>query len=93
VKSPVETDGQIKLLSLMKRSGLKMRTFDPKETPRLSLHEAYKQVLSSRAVVLHLLAPERREEAHNARCAFMAGLARRLKSISFCFRKGQFAIQ
>ncbi|MGO9087614.1 MAG: P-loop ATPase, Sll1717 family [Candidatus Sulfotelmatobacter sp.] len=75
VKSPVENDGQVRLLSLMKRSGLKMRTFDPNETSRLSLHEAYKQVLCSRAVVLHLLAPERGEEAHNARCAFMAGVA------------------
>jgi hypothetical protein len=74
VKSPVENDGMVKIMSIVKKSALKFRTFDSREVARISLHEAYKQVMSSRALVLHLLSPERGEVAHNARCAFMAGM-------------------
>jgi hypothetical protein len=53
-----------------------IRTFDPKETPRLSLHDAFKQTLSSLGVIAHLVAPQRAgATTHNARCAFVAGLA------------------
>lgn len=76
VKSPVESDGMIKLMSVIKKSRLRFRTYDAREVARLSLHEAYKQTLSSRAVFLHLLAPEIRGAViHNARCAFIAGMA------------------
>jgi hypothetical protein len=37
IKGPVASDGQVKLLSGIKKSGLRFRTFDPKETSRLSL--------------------------------------------------------
>jgi hypothetical protein len=74
VKSPVDSDGMVKLMSIVKKSALKFRTFDPKEVGRISLHEAYKQVVSSRAIILHMLSPDRGEIAHNARCAFMAGI-------------------
>lgn len=76
IKSPVDNEGMIKVLSVVKKSRLRFRTFDAKEVARLSLHDAYKQTLSSRAVLLHLLAPEiRGANVHNARCAFIAGLA------------------
>lgn len=75
VKSPVENDGMVKVMSIVKKSALKFRTFDAKEVTRISLHEAYKQVMSSRAVIFHLLSPERGQAVHNARCAFMAGIA------------------
>lgn len=75
LRSHVHTDGMIKLMSALKKSGLWFRTFDPKETPRLSLHEAFKQTVSSLGVVAHLVAPQRAgSTAHNARCAFVAGL-------------------
>jgi len=75
VKSPVESDGMIKLMSVIKKSRLRFRAFDTREVGRISLHEAYKQVLSSRAILLHLLAPDfRGADVHNARCAFLAGL-------------------
>jgi hypothetical protein len=74
VKSPIENDGMVKLMSIVKKSGLKFRTFDPREVSRISLHEAYKQVMSSRAVILHLVSTERDAVVHNARCAFMAGI-------------------
>jgi hypothetical protein len=76
VKSHLQTDGMVKLLSALKKSGLRFRTFDPRETARLSLHEAFKQVLSSMGVVVNLVAPHREgAPAHNGRCAFVAGLA------------------
>jgi hypothetical protein len=76
VRSRVHNEGMVKLMSSLKKSGLRFRSFDPKETPRLSLHEAAKQVTSSLAVILHLVAPERVGAlADNSRCAFVAGLA------------------
>lgn len=76
IKSHVQTDGMIRLLSSLKKSALRFRTFDPKETSRLSLQEAFKQVHSSLGVVVHLLAPNRAgATVHNARCAFVAGMA------------------
>ena len=75
VKSPFENDGMIKLMSVIKKSRLRFRTFDSKEIGRISLHEAYKQVVSSRAVILHLLSGDiRGAHVHNARCAFLAGM-------------------
>ena len=76
MKSHVHNDGMIKLMSALKKSGLRFRSFDPRETPRLSLHDAFKQVFCSMGVIVHLLAPHRvGATAHNARCAFVAGLA------------------
>ena len=76
VKSPVQSEGMIRLMSSVKKSGLRFRSFDARETPRLSLHDAFRQVSSSLGVVVHLMAPERAgATVHNARCAFVAGLA------------------
>jgi len=76
VRSHVHNEGMVKLMSSLKKSGLRFRSFDPRETPRLSLHEAAKHVTSSFGVILHLVAPERVGAlAHNSRCAFVAGLS------------------
>lgn len=76
VRAPIETDGSIKIFSCLKKGYFRFRTFDSRETPRLSLHEAYKQVSSSAAVIAHLMDPNRAgAEAHNARAAFVCGLA------------------
>ncbi len=77
VRSPIETDGSIRLFSCLKKCYFfRLRTFDVRETPRLSLHEAYKQVLSSLSVIAHLIDPQRTgANSHNARCAFVCGLA------------------
>jgi hypothetical protein len=75
VKSPIENDGMIRLMSVVKKSRLRFRTFDTKEIGRISLHDAYKQTVSSRALVLHLLNPHTLgAKVHNARCAFIAGI-------------------
>jgi len=76
VRSHVQSDGMIKLMSVVKKSGLHFRTFDPKETSRLSLLDAFKEVLSSYGVISHLVDPERiGAVAHNARCAFLSGMS------------------
>jgi hypothetical protein len=76
VRSHIMTDGLIKLMSILKKSGIRFRTFDPRETSRLSAHEAFKQVGSSYGVIAHLLDPQRAgAQAHNSRCAFLAGMS------------------
>jgi len=89
VKSPIENDGMVKIMSIVKKSALKFRTFDSREVSRISLHEAYKQVMSSRALVLHLLSPERGETAHNARCAFMAGMGMAARKHVLMLQEGE----
>ena len=75
MKSPVQSEGMVRLMSAVKKSALRFRSFDPRETARLSLHEAFKQACSSFGVVVHLMSPQRVGAVpHNARCAFVAGL-------------------
>ncbi len=76
VRSSVQSEGMVKLMSALKKSGLRFRTFDPREASRLSLQEAVKQVGSSFGVIVHLVASARLGAlVNNARCAFVAGLA------------------
>ena len=76
VRSHIQSEGMVKLMSLLKKSGLRFRTFDPRETSRLSLHEAHKEIRSSYGAIAHLVDPNRVGAlAHNARCAFLAGMA------------------
>ena len=75
IKAPVDSDGTIKMLSVIKKSRLRFRLLDTRETGRVSLHEVYKNTLCSRAIFLHLLNPSyQNARVHNARCAFVAGL-------------------
>jgi hypothetical protein len=76
MKSPIQSEGMVRLMSALKKSGLRFRAFDPKESARLSMHEAFKQIQSSLGVVVHLMAPNRAGATpHNSRCSFVAGLA------------------
>jgi hypothetical protein len=76
VKPPIQTEGDVRLMSTLKKSYLYFRTYDVIETPRLSLHEVRRRVNSSLAVIAHLLSPTRHGAViHNARCALFAGLA------------------
>ena len=59
LKGPLNTEGEIRMISTLKNSALRFRTYDTIETPRLSLHEVRKQVASSLGVVAHLLSPDR----------------------------------
>lgn len=76
LKSPVDTDGQIKMLSVLKKSAIHFRIFDPRETARISLQDAVRQVKTSMGVIAHLIDPERSgARVHNARCALISGMA------------------
>ena len=77
IRAPILTDGGTALLSGIKKSGLKFRSFDPAETNRLPLAEARRQVAKSMGVTAHLLGTQRGEtgRVHDARCAIVAGLA------------------
>jgi hypothetical protein len=76
LKNSVNTDGAVKLMSLIKKSPLRFRTYDSLETPRLSVHEARKQVVASIGVIANLLHIEREGALiDNARSALIAGIA------------------
>ena len=72
----LETEGIARVKSALKQSAFQYRAFDAKETPRLSFSDLTRQVSSSVATVLPLLDEARTGAVvHNARCAFVAGLA------------------
>lgn len=76
LKGPIETEGAVRMISVLKKSPLRFRSLDPIETPRISLHELRKQVAASIGVVANLLDPNRgAAKIHNARAALMAGMA------------------
>ncbi len=76
VRGHINTEGELRLLSALQDAAIGFRSFDALETPRLSLHEARRQVAASLGVVGHLLSPQRRGAlVHNARCALIAGIA------------------
>jgi hypothetical protein len=77
LKTPLDTEGSLRLTSSLKKSWFRFRTYDPIERFRLPLHIAIREVDKSRAVISHLLSPDRGDIAliHNARCAFVSGLA------------------
>lgn len=73
---PVRVDGILRLQGALKKSAFDYRQFDPAETPRLTLSEIERQVSASQGVVLPLLDPARAPAlVHNARSAFVAGVA------------------
>ncbi len=89
VRSPYESNASIKITSTLKKGYYGFREFDSKETPRLSYHDAYSQVQSSYGVIGHLLDPERAgASVHNARCAFVAGLAMSSNKKVLLFQEG-----
>ena len=76
MKSHIDTDGNLILTSRLKKSFFRYRSFDPKEISRISLHEAYQQVMSSVTVIEHLMDDKRSGAiVHNARAAFICGMA------------------
>jgi len=91
VKSRYDTEGELVLTSFFKRSYLPFRTYDPNEMPRLSFHEASRQVSSSVGVAAHLLHENRDgAQVHNARCAFIAGLAMAQQKNVILLQEGEF---
>jgi hypothetical protein len=77
LQSPIRTDGSIALTAAFKKARTQFRAYDSVETPRLSLHEARRQVAGSRGVVADMISPRRGDKAmvHNARSALVCGMA------------------
>lgn len=76
LKGPVNNENAIQMLGAIKKSGIRFRSHDPIETPRLSLLEARRQVAGSTAVVANLLDSGRdRALSHNGQCALICGMA------------------
>ena len=91
LKGPIDTEGAVKMMSVLKKSPLRFRSYDPLETPRLPLAEARRQVFSSLGVVANLLDPNRRGAiVHNARVALVAGLALASKKSVTLLQEGDF---
>ena len=91
IKSPIDTDASIKANSCLKKGAYDFRIFDPKETARLSLHEAYRQIKTSLSVVAHLIDPNRRGAIiHNALSAFVCGMALADGKIVLMLNEGVF---
>jgi hypothetical protein len=89
LRSPIETDASMKLFSSLKKSYFRFRTFDVRETPRLSLHDAFRETLSSLAVVGHMIDPERTgAKVHNARVAFVCGMGMAAKKHVLILQEG-----
>jgi hypothetical protein len=70
-----KTDYATRISARIKKAGFVYRSFDPNEMPRLSAHDAIKNVSQSYGVVVPLLSKESEDfEVHNIRAAFVAGL-------------------
>ena len=60
-----KTDSSIRIISKIKKSGIKYRSYDPIEQARLSTLEAYQNVKKSVAVVIHLLSQSSTDQHYN----------------------------
>jgi hypothetical protein len=91
LKTPLDTGGSLRITSILKKSWFRFRVYDPNERSRLQLNWAIRDVDKSRAVVVHLLDPRRRQAAmiHNARCAFVAGLAMASQKRTLLIQEGK----
>jgi hypothetical protein len=76
VEPPHRNELTLTLISKLKKTRLKYRSFNPAEDSRLSATDAIKKVAGSFGVVVPLLSKEMQDaELHNIRAAFAAGLA------------------
>lgn len=75
-KGAIQTEGELQLMTTVKKSKLRFKAHDPLETPRISLHEARRSVTGALGVITHLQSVHRAGYAvHNARAALVAGMA------------------
>lgn len=92
LKTPLDTEGSVRITSSLKKSAFRFRVYDPKETFRLPMSRAIQEVDRSLAIIAHLLSPERREALiHNARCAFVAGFAMASQKRVLLIQEGIFS--
>ena len=84
-----KTDASVRILSKIKKSRTRFRSFDPQEQSRLSAMEAYQNVAQSVAIVVHLLSSNQTDWLfNNYRGAFVAGLCYGLDREVVIFQEG-----
>jgi len=84
-----KTDASVRILSKIKKSRIRFRSFDPKEQSRLSAMEAYQNVAQSVAIIVHLLSSNQTDWLfNNYRGAFVAGLCYGLDREVVIFQEG-----
>jgi hypothetical protein len=90
IEARYRTDPVTRLISRVKKARLSFRSFDPRESPRISASEAFEHVAQSYGVLLHLL-PEHISDAviHNMRVAFLAGLADGFSKVLLLLQDGE----
>ena len=76
IESPHKGDTMLHILSCVKKTRFKFRSFNPSEDARLAASDAIAHVASSHGVIAPLLSDDVRDSAiHNIRASFVAGLA------------------
>jgi len=84
-----KTDASIRIMSKVKKSKIKFRSYDPKEQPRLSTLEAYRGVKQSIAVIINLISSRATDHYYNnLRGAFLAGLSYALEKETLILQEG-----
>lgn len=92
LNGPIETEGVLQLTATLKKANFRFRSYDPIETPRLSLHDARRQVASSVGVIANLLDPNRSDAlVHNGRCAVICGMAMAQQKIVVMLQEGDIS--
>jgi hypothetical protein len=85
-----KTDAALRIISRIKKSRLRYRSFDPKEQPRLATGEAVRNVNASIAIVVNLLSLNSTDHrSNNLRGAFLAGLAMGAEKETLILQEGE----
>jgi hypothetical protein len=84
-----KTDPVTRIVSRIKKAGLRFRSFDPNEQSRMSAPDTIDNVAQSLGVVSHLI-PATIADAriHNLRAAFIAGLAAGMRKLTLFLQDG-----
>jgi hypothetical protein len=85
-----KTDQATRMIARIKRARLYYRSFDPNEQPRLSAHEAIRNVAQSAGVLLQLTRAHNADaQLNNLRTAFLAGLAHGMGKVTTILQDGE----
>ena len=85
-----KTDASVRIVSKIKKSRIRFRSYDPSEQSRLPMLEAYKNVCKSLGVVISLLSADATDARfNNLRGAFLAGLSYGLERETLILKEGE----
>ncbi len=90
IEARFRTDSVTRIISRVKKARLFYRSFDPRESPRLSASNAFEQVAQSFGILVHLLPHQIADSVqHNIRVAFLAGLAEGFGKVTLLLQDGE----